>query len=91
MRHDDKNNPVATLTPQEAVKLGRLRTIDDEKITDAICQAFYEEKKRFYVNDFQYFMSALLATVWNAGRIEGIRAERKRRKQASLNYKSKGA
>lgn len=81
MRHEDIDNPIATLTPQEAVTLGNLRTVADFCIVEKIHNCFYSEHKRYYSESPEYYTAKLLATVWNAGRIEGIRAERRRRKQ----------
>lgn len=83
MRHDDIDNPIATLTPQEAVRLDNFRTIADLHIIKPIQDEFYRQNKKYYHTDHIFFCSALLMTIWNAGRIEGIRAERKRRKQAA--------
>lgn len=91
MRHDDLNNPRETLTPQEAVRLGNLRTIADWRIVEKINNYFYFKNKRYYVECPEYYTEKLLATVWNAGRIEGIRAERQRRNQTAQNYANKGA
>lgn len=81
MRHDDIDTPIATLTPQEAVRLGKFRTIADLHIIDPIQNEFYNQNKEMYKNDRIPFYSFLLMTIWNAGKIEGIRAERRRRKQ----------
>lgn len=81
MRHNDIDNPIATLTPQEVVRLGNLRTVADFHIVEQINSYFYSKHKRYYVESPEYYTMKLLATVWNAGRIEGIRAERRRRKQ----------
>lgn len=69
-----------TLTPDEAVRLANLRPISDFYITAAIYSAFYDKHKYFAESDSNFFTVALLATCWNAGRIEGIRAERAKRK-----------
>lgn len=81
MRHNDIDNPIATLTPQEAVSLENFRTTADLHIINPIQDEFYRQNKKYYKTDRIYFYSALLMTIWNAGRIEGIRAERRRRNQ----------
>lgn len=51
MRHDDIDTPIATLTPQEAVRLGKFRTIADLHIIDPIQNEFYNQNKEMYKND----------------------------------------
>lgn len=79
MRHNDTIRS-ATLNPYEAVRLGGLRTAVDMEIVDKIYDAFdvqyYETRKR----NPSWYTLCLLVTCWNAGRIEGVRMERARRK-----------
>ena len=84
MRHCDYNKP-ATLMAEEAVQLGINRPINKnvlamlEGMNEEYLSRFRDKLKtcpEFYTIVFYY-------AVWNAGRIEGIREERQRRKQAS--------
>lgn len=79
MRHNDIiTSP--TLCPQEAVRLGKLRTINDILIVEDIYEAYDSQKAEYRNTDPLWYTFCLLATCWNAGRIEGVRMERARRK-----------
>lgn len=72
---------IPLVTPQEAVKLAGLRTIGDFDIVREIYNEFVsglsdEEIKKNKL----YYSVSFWATVWNAGRVQGIREERIRRK-----------
>lgn len=79
MRHNDiVTSP--TLCPQEAVRLGKLRTINDILIVEDIYEAYDRENLKKRDTDPLWYSFCLLAACWNAGRIEGVRMERARRK-----------
>lgn len=67
-----------TLTPDESVELGLKRPICGHKIVEPILDAFMDSAD-FKVYGFKSFFLTLLQIVYNAGRIEGIRAERKKK------------
>lgn len=66
-----------TLTPEEALRLGLMRPVAEQEIMKPIGKAFmdYAETQNFGSTSF---ILTLLQVVYNAGRIEGIRAERNR-------------
>lgn len=66
-----------TLTPTEALRLGLMRPVAEQEIMKPIGKAFmdYAETQNFGSTSF---ILTLLQVVYNAGRIEGIRAERNR-------------
>lgn len=70
------------VTPEEAVKLSQLGTIEHisiaakiakESINHEIDEMIREDKE---IRDFKWAQLKVWVTVWNAGRIAGIRAER---------------
>lgn len=68
------------ITPQEAVELAGHRSIDDIYICKDIQDAHHAHAaSSSYGPLWEHF--TLLSTIWNAGRIQGIRSERLRRKQ----------
>lgn len=81
MRHNDIiKNP--SLSPQDAVRLGKLRTISDIIIVQDIYEAYDTSNCETRYRDPYWFTVSLLATCFNAGRIEGVRMERKRRNKS---------
>lgn len=66
-----------TLTPEEALRLGLMRPVAEQEIMKPIGKAFME-----YAGTQNFgstsFVLTMLQVVYNAGRIEGIRAERNR-------------
>lgn len=86
MRHDDIIT-APTLRPHEAVRLGRLRTAADIRIVEDIYEAYEELNRDMRYKDPNWYTFCLLATCWNAGRIEGMRKERARRKGHSKTKK----
>lgn len=73
------NQKVAvTLTPEEALRFGLMRPIAEQEILKPIGKAFmdYAETQNFGPASF---ILTMLQVAYNAGRIEGIRAERKRK------------
>ena len=83
MRHCDYDNSV-TLMAEEAVQLGINRPINKNVL--AMLEGMNEEYLSRFRDEFktypEFYTIIFYFSVWNAGRIEGIRAERKRRKQA---------
>lgn len=81
MRHCDYDNPV-TLMAEEAVQLGTIRPLNKnvldmlEGMNEEYLSIFRDRLKKFP----DFYTILFYFSVWNAGRIEGIRAERKRRK-----------
>lgn len=69
------------ITPQEAVEFSRFRTIKDLDVCLDILDAFKVSCRLAGAGNYRYWFYRLLGTVWNAGRIQGIRSERLRRKQ----------
>lgn len=61
------------ITPQEAVKFAGERTIDDMYIAVKIANEFRDTQPTRWNN------MKILAAVWNAGRVQGIREERRKR------------
>ena len=69
-----------TLSPQEAVRLSQQRTINDIIIVKDIYEAYDNENHQIRESQPFWYTLSLLSTCWNAGRIEGVRMERARRK-----------
>lgn len=84
MKHCDYDNPV-TLMAEEAVQLGRIRPLNKDVCN--MLEGMSEEYLSIFMDRFRtapkFYTLVFYFSVWNAGRIEGIRAERKRRKQAT--------
>lgn len=76
-------NITVTLTPDEAIRLGLMRPIAEQDVLKPIGRAFmrYADTQNF---GFSSLILTLLQVVYNAGRIEGIRAERNRTR--NTNY-----
>lgn len=87
MKHNDLNI-TPTVTPEMAVQMYQQRTTGDLDIVRAIYNEFCKQYYHLYTDggkkDLYYFSMCALACVWNAGRVEGIRMERKRRKKHSM-------
>lgn len=84
MRHCDYNTPV-TLMAEEAVQLGEIRPLN-KNVFDML-KGMNEEFLSIFRDRLktspEFYTMLFYFSVWNAGRIEGIRAERHRRKQAT--------
>lgn len=65
------------VTPAEAVLLSQFRTLKDIYIAEAISKEFER------TGDIKGSFGGLLGTVWNAGRIQGIREERAKKSSSS--------
>ena len=78
----EKLNYGLLISPEEAVTLSRERTISDIRIAEAIEKIHIAE----YSNDddVRWVYLTLLSTIWNAGRVQGIREERQKRKGAKI-------
>ena len=75
----DKLEVISLINPKEAINLSYYRTIEDFEIIDRIEDAYY--KHTIYDrSDNIWFHKCLLDTIWNAGRIQGIREERMKKK-----------
>ena len=79
----DKLEVVRLVSAEEAIRLGDHRAIDDMSVAGEIMVEY--RKKPSKSNDSQWDMLSLLAVVWNAGRVQGIREERKKRKELIAN------
>lgn len=77
----DKLAVTSLVTPKEAIKLVNTRTIEDMYITEKIEEAF--ENRELKTNDPIWEKFRLLAAIWNAGRVQGIREERRKRNRIS--------
>lgn len=74
----DKRAVNILISSSEAVKLSEFRTIEDIYIATDIAT---EYQKSGIVQE----MTWLYGTIWNAGRIQGIREERSKRKSDNKN------
>lgn len=84
MRHCDYDNPI-TLTAEEAVRIGAKRPVPRKTLDmiEGMREEFFSIYKDRYMQTPVFYTNLIMFFVWNAGRIEGIRGERKRRKQAA--------
>ena len=88
MKHNDiLDKP--TVSPEEAVRLNGLRSIADIRVVEEIYDAYDAKNHKERYRNPTWYTFSLLATCWNAGRIEGVRMERRRRKKSSLRKESK--
>lgn len=80
MRHC-KDPVIPTLSPKEAVRLGVKRPVDDLNTVKSI----YDEHKTLFGDcvkeDCIFTFFVALSTCYNAGRVEGIRQERAKRRK----------
>lgn len=74
------NKTELLITPAEAIRLSHTRTIFDFDIVKDLTAEFEKELTAEEVEKNQWFYSmCLLSAIWNAGRIQGIREERKKK------------
>lgn len=74
------NKTELLITPEEAIRLSKTRTISDFFIVQDITAKFENGLTAEEVEqDQQYYSMLLLVTIWNAGRVQGIREERKKK------------
>lgn len=72
------------VSPKAAVELSEHRGTDDLYIASEIYDTARDYFSEEY-NSYKYIMLSSLAAVWNAGRIQGIKEERlKRRKKNNV-------
>ena len=76
-------NITVTLTPDEAIRLGLMRPIAEQDVLKPIGRAFMQYAATMPLGSSSFILT-LLQVVYNAGRIEGIRAERNRTR--NTNY-----
>lgn len=71
------------IAPNEAVKLSGLRTTDDIYIA---LELYNNCRNAFPAESNSWWKWVrTLATIWNAGRIHGVREERAKRRKVALN------
>lgn len=75
----DKLDYESLVTPEEAFVLSDYRTIKDVYIVNEIAEAC----KR--TDEEKHYRTFLLAVIWNAGRVQGIREERQKKKLKSCS------
>lgn len=82
------NKTELLITPEEAIRLGNMRTIGDFSIVQDITAEFQSgySADEIEANE-QYYTWVLLVAIWNAGRVQGIREERKK-KNMSISAES---
>lgn len=70
-------------TPKEAIELSNYRTVEDIHIAKDIYEEIEKtgEQTLKLSPDQRYNLLCLLAKVWNAGRVTGIREERSKRRK----------
>ncbi len=74
------NKTELLITPEEAIRLSKTRTISDFFIVQDITAKFENGLTAEEVEqDQQYYSMLLLVAIWNAGRVQGIREERKKK------------
>ncbi len=71
---------IQLVTAQEAVTLIKYRTISDFEICEQISAAHFKKTAAQPKNGSTWNYMTLLATIWNAGRVQGIREERKNKR-----------
>lgn len=82
------NKTELLITPEEAIRLSKTRTISDFFIVQDITAKFENALTAEEVEqDQQYYSMLLLVAIWNAGRVQGIREERKK-KNVSVSAES---
>lgn len=74
---------MAKTTPKEAIELSNYRTVEDIHIAKDIYEEIEKtgEQTLKLSPDQRYNLLCLLAKVWNAGRVTGIREERSKRRK----------
>lgn len=74
---------MAKTTPQEAIQLSNYRSVEDIQIAKDIYEEIQKtgEQQLKLSPDQRYNFLCLLAKVWNAGRVTGIREERSKRRK----------
>ena len=79
----DKLEHENLVPPELAVKLGNFCTVQHieicEEISEEYCRKYPDRLKATTKGDFFFDLACLMSTIWNAGRVQGIREERKKR------------
>ena len=75
---------MAKTTPREAIELSHYRSTEDIQTAKDIYEEIQRngEQQLNLSPDQRYTFLCLLAKVWNAGRVTGIREERSKRRKA---------
>lgn len=74
------NKTELLITPAEAIRLGNMRNIGDFSIVQDITAEFQSGHSADEIKaNEQYYTWVFLVTIWNAGRVQGIREERKKK------------
>ncbi|HAE42041.1 MAG TPA: hypothetical protein DCG34_03865 [Clostridiales bacterium] len=77
------------VTPEEAIKLSGVGTVEHIRIAAKIAQESISREVKDLISmdeeirDFKWAQLKVWATVWNAGRIAGIRYERMKRRKGT--------
>lgn len=74
------------ITPQEAVKLSHQLTTEHWKIAKDIQEAYCEDRNKVSADDTLKTCFSL-AAIFNAGRVQGIREERQKRRLSKSKRK----
>ena len=64
------------ITPEEAIELAQKRTIRDMFVAEEIARKVMNDAVDNGERDFRWVQLKIIATIWNAGRVAGIRSER---------------
>ncbi len=82
------NKTQILVTPQEAVKLSNILQFDIQHIVNDIAIEFQNNQSAEDMQkDPQFYSLWLMSAIWNAGRVQGIREERKK-KNVSVSAES---
>lgn len=77
-----KHNMAPTLSPEEAIRLGVMRPISEQNNLEPIVRAYMRYAKTTNFGPATFILT-LLQIVYNAGMIDGIRAERSRKSRTN--------
>ena len=81
------NKTQILVTPQEAVKLSNILTLDIHHIVNDIAVEFQNaQSAEDMEKDPRFYSLWLMSAVWNAGRVQGIREERRKKKNKIINH-----
>lgn len=73
----DKLEVERLVSPAEAIVLFAERTVEDMEIVKELADAYATKPNKS--NNLAWEKMSLLAFIWNAGRVQGIREERKKK------------
>lgn len=71
------------VTTEEAIELSGQRPIGDAFKAEEIAKKVMDDGVDGEERDFRWIQLTLLSTIWNAGRIAGIRSERMKRRRGT--------